>query len=148
MRAWPPIQLLIALIFLGASATALYFVMGGRNSPAHSGIQTSVQTEVEGSIDLQITMESTALLTVDALYWGEVRLPIEAEPGKFWYLDHRVLATDGPLRITGAVDENTLPFALLLEIDLPGESTLETIRWIDVSPFSVTVHPAGKERIE
>lgn len=140
MRAWPPIQLLIALAILGGSAIALYSIMGGRNSPAHLSIQKADTNneETEESSHVQVVLQSTSDVDLATFRWGETPFSFLPVPNHFWRTSASVNTPSGPLHISGTAEK--LPAAIRIEVDRENQPTDESIYWIDHSPFSITIH--------
>lgn len=144
MRAWPPFQLLLALVLTGVAAVALYTVLGGRDSPALSVVEASGSDEGNPSRSFSLQLESTVPIDLSAVRLGSETLAGSSINDRTSVYKGN-LGADEPLRIRGEVSADHLPFALLIELETANRPRREELRWIDASPFQVVLYKWFKE---
>ena len=141
MRAWPILQIVAALVFLGVSVFSLAAIIGGRNGSSEVTLVTEDSSAENEQIDIRLSLSVTAPITITSLHWGEVEVTA-AEPVEQSWSSKVVAEPDGPLKIAGTVLAESLPLALRVEAEVPGRPSLETVRWIKSTPFQITLYPA------
>jgi len=143
MRAWPPLQILIALGFLGISALGLSLVLGGRSGAPESKtslLADALPTGDARTKEIRLGLESTVPVRLESVEWGSQDISISPAAGTSWSL--RVESTgESLLRVLGSGPAENLPFALRVEVDAPGLPIRREIRWIETTPFRIVIHP-------
>ena len=136
MRAWPPIQILLALLLLGGAAWTLRYVGGPKAGALDPAVEADPASAAVATMDLRFA--GTVPFRIEALRWGSKEVGTPPESLRSW--STRVSASgDGPLVIQGETAEGTLPAALRVEIDRHGFPGFERIHWIRANPFTLVV---------
>ncbi|MFP4353184.1 MAG: hypothetical protein ACLFRP_09080 [Puniceicoccaceae bacterium] len=137
MRAWPPIQILLALLLLGGAAWTLRHI-GAARAGAGTGDAVSEPLAEPASSTIDLRLEGTVPFRIEALRWGSEETGTPAQSLRSW--STRFSASgDGPLVIEGETADDGLPAALRVEIDRHGFPGVEKILWIRANPFTRVV---------
>ncbi len=155
MRAWPPLQLLFALLFLGGSAFALTLLIGGRDARVPTatvieGRTAAPQTKPAGespSGSVELTVQTTAPVRLEEVRWGETGLPVPGESVQSWQISE-LASGPGPLRIGGVTSPESLPLAIRVEVEGPDAPTVRHLHWVKTSPFRLVIHPSSSRDSE
>jgi len=140
MRSWPVLQILIAVLLLGAAFTSLRWVLA--NAPASVdpvGEASIASAEADANRRTYIVIESSESVGIKEVLGGED--VVELDPLSPTSYTALILGPVPSISVSGEAGPETIPFALRLEIESDGKPARETRHWIRRPEWTVVVRP-------
>lgn len=136
MRPWPVFQVLIAMLFLGAAAASLQWILAGPNAADPSPATETPNPDEPSELETFLYVESSEPVEIEKILWGDQVLTTEVLSSTAQTAAAR--GSPESLRILGQARKDLLPLAIRIELETDGQPTREEIHWIRRPEFTIT----------